>query len=418
MSRWSEADLEARLCRALDLAGKTVHCFARDGYTDKGSPLLGFGPEKPIAETAMLIYAASAASRRPSIASRIDELARLLGPHARSERVLVDITLHPTQLFKLAVPHVLLTRLGYCDAGFDDFLRSCARSQAAHGQDRPSSASLERRWISSLWDGSEKAAGWRAVLLDSVLNWPLDIMGGLRDDAYAFTHLVFYCTDFGFRRCRLPRRRPVILAEAGSLLARYMDAEDYDLAGEILLTWPLVGSAWGPSAAFGFRLLASVEDQVGVLPCGNVDLARLAQMTGEERARYALGTAYHTAYVMGFLCAAALRPGRAPPAEIIGPRFEKSCLARLLRYVGNEQGHWQPEFAKLAEAEQQALAPLVLDITLMQRARGHDYEAVKEIISLASEYDMAGSPLSVQAVELLGRIGSGSVALGRRQAAE
>lgn len=189
-------------------------------------------------------------------------------------------------------------------------------------------------------------------------------------------------------------------------------------AGEILLTWPLVGSAWGPSAAFGFRLLASVEDQVGVLPCGNVDLARLAQMTGEERARYALGTAYHTAYVMGFLCAAALRPGRAPPAEIIGPRFEKSCLARLLRYVGNEQGHWQPEFAKLAEAEQQALAPLVLDITLVQRARGHDYEAVKEIISLASEYDMAGSPLSVQAAELLGRIGSGSVALGRRQAAE
>ena len=101
--------------------------------------------------------------------------------------------------------------------------------------------------------------------------------------------------------------------DVGSLLAGYMDAEDYDLAGELLLAWPLMGAPWSPSAAFAFRVLASIEDQVGVLPCGNVNLAHLAQLEGEERARYALGTAYHTAYVMGFLCAASAstRPGAA-----------------------------------------------------------------------------------------------------------
>ena len=65
-------------------------------------------------------------------------------------------------------------------------------------------------------------------------------------DAYAFTHLIMYCTDFGLRTPRLPRRRPTILMEVGSLLARYMDAEDYDLAGELLLAWPLMDAAGVP----------------------------------------------------------------------------------------------------------------------------------------------------------------------------
>ena len=73
-------------------------------------PACSFGPEKVVAETAMLIYAASASLSRPNIASRVDHLARLLAPHARSERVLVDIALHPALAFKFAVPHILLTK--------------------------------------------------------------------------------------------------------------------------------------------------------------------------------------------------------------------------------------------------------------------------------------------------------------------
>ena len=417
MSSWSEADLELRLCRALDLARKTIHHFAIDGYANPDSPASSFGPEKVVAETAMLIYAASASLSRPNIASRIDHLAQLLARHARSERVLVDIALHPALAFKFAVPHILLTKVGYPDAGFDDFLRSCASSQTGNAEDRPPSASLERLWIRSLWNGPDSGPGWRARLPDTMLNWPVGILGALRTDAYAFTHLIMYSTDFGFRKPRLSRSRPAILMDVGSLLAGYMDAEDYDLAGELLLAWPLMGAPWSPPAAFAFRVLASIEDQVGVLPCGNVNLAHLAQLEGEERARYALGTAYHTAYVMGFLCAASLRPGRAPPVTIVGPQFDATCLSRLMRYVDVDQGHWRPEFFSLAEEERRALIPFVLDVAIMQKCRRRDYQAVSEILSLAQEYDVAGSPMCRQAFELLERIASCSTAIRLRSGA-
>ena len=415
MLKWNEADLEARLCRALDVARKTIDYFAVDGYTDADPPIYNFGPEKPIAETAMLMYAASAAGDRPAIASRIDELARLLAPHARSERVLVDMALHPALAFKFAVPHVLLTKLGYRDASFDDFLRTCVSSHARNGHDRPPSASLERQWITSLWTGEDRAASWRAALLDSVLNWPVDILGGLRDDAYAFTHLMLYCTGFGFRAPRLPRSRSIILGEAGSLLARYIDAEDYDLAGELLLAWPLTGAPWSPTAAFGFRVLARVEDEAGVLPCGNVNLGRLAQLEGEARTRYALGMAYHTAYVMGFLCAASLSPGRVPPVTIAGPQFDESCLTRLLHHVSDDQGHWQAEFRTLAGEERLALTPLVLDIAIVQTCRRHDYKAMSDVLSIACECRLAGAALCRQAAELLDRIAKCSAAASARR---
>jgi hypothetical protein len=413
--KWDEANLEARLCRALDVARQTLNFFAIEGYTDKQSPVFGFGPEKPAAETAMLIYAASALGHRPPVASRIEDLARALVPHARSNRVLVDIALHPALAFKFAVPHVLLTRLGYRDEIFDAFLRSCISSQVRNGHDRPPSALVEKRWVSYLRGGHDATRVCRRDLVGSVLDCPLDILGGLRDDAYAFTHLMMYCTDFGYQTCRLPRRRSVILGEAGSLLARYIDVEDYDLAGEILLAWPLTGASWSASAAFAFRVLATVEDQAGILPCGNINLSRLTQLEGEERARYALGTAYHTAYVMGFLCASALRPGRMPPARIAGPQYERAFLDRLLHYVDDDQGHWQPVFSSLLEEEQRVLTPFILDIALMQSCRRHDYQAAGEIVSISSEYRIACSPMCRQAAELLERISACSTALSLRQ---
>lgn len=412
----NETDLEARLCRALDLAKKTVRVFASNGYTDSKNPAYSFGPEKLIAETTMLIYAASSSRQRPNVADRIDELALLLAPHARSERVMVDIALHPSVAFKFAVPHILLARLGYSDAGFDDFLRSCVLAQVSNAHDRSPSASLERRWISSLWTGEGAELKWRAGdLTDAILNWPIDTIGGLRDDAYAFTHQLFYWTDFGFRVRRLPRTRSSILAEAESLLARYVDAEDYDLAGEVLLAWPLTRAKWSPSSVFCFRVLASVEDQVGVLPCGNVDMKRLTGLEGDDRARYALGTAYHTAYVMGFICAASLRRDMIPPSDFLGPRCDETYLSRLRGYLEDDQGHWQSEFSSLAEHEKQVLAPLILDIAIVQKIRKHDYDAVGRLLSLACEYGAAKTPMCGQAAELLERIKRCSTAIVSRR---
>src|SRR5262249_18392208 len=159
----------------------TVNIFATAGYADEESPAYSFGAEKVIAETTMLVYAASAVGHRPKVADRVHELALLLVPHARSDRVLLDVALHPSLAFKFAVHHILLRKLGYPDTAFDSFLRCCMTSRTRNGHERPPCAAVERKWISCLWIDEDTRVGWKASLRDSVLNWPIDILSGLRD---------------------------------------------------------------------------------------------------------------------------------------------------------------------------------------------------------------------------------------------
>ena len=200
----------------------------------------------------MLIYAASPFRDRLAISRRVDQLARELSPLVRSDRVCIDIALRPALAHKFIVPHVLLTRLGYPDDVFDTFLKSCLASEVVNGKDRPPSANVEKKWISSMWAGGSANFISQDDLDESVLRWPLDIIGGAREDAYAFTHLLMYCSDFGFRTPLLPRSSSALVEDAASLLVRYVDLEDYDLAGEILLTWPFTCTPWSPSRRSSF----------------------------------------------------------------------------------------------------------------------------------------------------------------------
>ena len=215
---------------------------------------------------------------------------------------------------------------------------------------------------------------------------------------------MMYVTDFGFRPALLPRGRAVILDEASSLLARTLDDEDYDLAGEVLLAWPFIGEPWSAAAGFAFRVLARLEDHAGVLPGGTTRLDRLSRLGGSEKARYALATAYHTVYVMGFLCAASLRAGRAPPARIAGLPVDAGFVDRLLTVLERDQGHWQAPLLELSETERNALCPFLLDLALVQKCRKHDYRAVGELLAAAYERGLARSPLCGQSAELLERL--------------
>ena len=128
-----------------------------------------------------------------------------------------------------------------------------------------------------------------------------------------------YFTDFGYASRPLPRPRSEILDESAAVVARSLLLEDYDLTAEILMAWPLTCAPWPPAAAFGFRVLAELEDEVGFLPAKHGTPEEYLRLAGDERTKYALAAAYHTVYVMGMLCALALRPGSAPPSEITGP---------------------------------------------------------------------------------------------------
>jgi hypothetical protein len=400
---WDRADLEARLCRALDISGKAVELFAENGYVDSELPENSFGADKVIAETAMLIYTASAAGS-PNVTRRLGEIAQLLLPHARSARMRLDMVLHPALCLDFAFPHVLLSELGYRDSAVDDLLKTCLMSRSRHGHERPPFATAEKLWVEQLLTGEQPDAAWRHCLRNTVLNRGIDILGGQRDDAYALTHLVMYCTDFGFRAGKFPRKPSLILDEAASLLAKCLDAEDYDLAGQVVLAWPLTATPWPAAAAFGFRVLARGEDAVGVLPGGTTRLDRLDRLHGLEKNRYAFATAYHAAYVTGLLCAVSLRPRRAPPVQMIGPPFNARLLDRLIDRIECDQGHWQAEFMKLNRSEQDALGPFLLDIVIAQKCRKRDYAAVNALLVMAAKYQSARSALCGQAAEFLERL--------------
>lgn len=411
---WDENDIKRRLCRAFDITKRSIALFSERGYTDSEIIDNSFRPDKPIAEATMLLYAASGVRHHSDVAEQIDDFAQCLAPLARSKRIMLSMSLHPSVCVELAVPHILLSKLGFMEEQFDQFLHLCLNSQASRGHERLPFASLERRWILELWSGAKPGPDWQIDLKNSVINWPIDMLGGLKEDAYALTHLVIYCTDFGFHVKRLPRPRSTVLAEARSFLAKCLDEEDYDLAAEILMIWPQLGAPWCASSAFGFRVLLKVEDQVGVLPSVKTKTDRLNKLEGDDKTRYAFATAYHTALVMGLLCAVSLHKGKTPPSRLTGLTFEKLLIDQLLSFIDADQGHWQPIFAALPESERLTLAPLLLDIALVQKFRKRNYDEANQLLEIAAKYGMDQSPLSVQASEMLHRLAAFSEAVEMR----
>ena len=404
MTSWSVTDLERRLCRVLDLAARVIEHFGETGYSDSATTVNDFGPEKVVAEVAMLLHTADGLRDRPQIGRRVDTLAHQLAPYARSRRALVDMALHPGHAFKLAVPHVLLTGLGLVDHDFDVIARERCLAAATLASDLPPSATAERRWTMSLWSADATDPAPPDAADGTFLHLPFDLIGGSREDAYALTHLLFYITDFGHRPLvQTPRPQSVILAEIEALVVRYLDAEDYDLCGELLMAWPLTGAPWTTTSAFAFRVLARIEDQVGVLPCGNADIVRLGQLTGDDRALYALAASYHTAFVMGFLCAVALRAGPIS-TRFDSEVFDGTLVTALAAHVDDTQGHWQEVFAECDDVERRMLVPALIDLALVQSLRKTDYESVRTVLVLAMEAGLAEMPLWEQAAGLLAAV--------------
>ena len=214
-----------------------------------------------------------------------------------------------------------------------------------------------------------------------------------------------YVRDFNISPRRLPRSRAAILSEAEAALARCLDEQDYDLAGEVLLSWPLTG-VWDASSIFGFRVLASVEDKAGFLPAPSLRLNRLRSLAGIERTSYWLATSYHTIYVMGILCAVALQNGKAPPTDLSEPDICPGYTEVLLRYLDDHKPprHWENEFAGITFSKRDCLARLVLSIALYRKAKAKDFAGLRDLLEVACDLGIADLPTARQATELLERV--------------
>jgi hypothetical protein len=364
--------------------------------------------EKVIAETALLLLACQkVAAGDPTLTSSLCKVAELLIPYARNEQTIINSCLHPGLTRDYAFAHICLSKLGFQDTTADQLFRLCLHAEVARGKERLPHRMLEQEWLKRVWDLSDTDSVDEFVVMRfSALGHSPDLFAATRDDIYALTHAVMYATDLGERTVRLPRPKYEILADAEVALAHCLDQQDYDLCGEILLAWPYLNAKWSASAAFAFQVLTVVEDAVGFLPAPLTRMSRYDALENEERSRYALATVYHTAYVMGLLCAAALGQGRTPPAAI--PRTRRVGSAeRILAMIEDQDQppHWRNHLAQLDKQSQDALAPMLVTIALKRAVAGRDLAQVRKLLEYCVQNGIVNYPVVRQAAGLLRRFG-------------
>ena len=393
-----------RLRLALRIAKWTIQFLGAEGFNAADLPEGNFAAEKPLAETAMLLYVASRERSDPGVRERFDGLVQGLIPYARSKQMGWDVLRYPSVCLQLATPHILLDILGHQDSQFDDLLARTEAACASRGHEVVAYRELEIIWLRSLWRNEIPGRELEETARKTALGNPIDLLNGTRDDAYAHTHAVMYYTDFGNWQRPLPRPTEEVLGESAAVLARALIIEDYDLAAEALMAWPLTSSVWSPAAAFGFRVVASLEDKVGFLPAGPSASKRLLELAGDEKTKYALASSYHTAYVMGMLCALSLKPGMASPCEIVGPPFSVTLIGGLQAFIPKSDSYWEQVFQSLSPNEQAALGPFLLDVAIIQSSRKGEFAQIASLLEAASQNGMADTTLCAQSAELLSRI--------------
>jgi hypothetical protein len=163
---------------------------------------------------------------------------------------------------------------------------------------------------------------------------------------------------------------------------------------------------WSAVAAFSFRVLARVEDRAGVLPSQATSVKRLSMLEDKQRSTYLLATAYHTAYVMGLLCAVSLQPGRAPPRRIPRGGFPSDSASKMLMLLGSDAVvlHWREELEALEPREQDALAQLLFHIALRRKVSLRDFEGARRVLAIGANLKLSRSPLAIQTAEMLQRL--------------
>jgi hypothetical protein len=391
------------LLRALEMADRAIASLEKGG--DPPGPLQPFC-DKVVAETAMLLLCAnSAGATNVDVRRKVRDLSVRLVPLARSESTLAAISLDPGQAHDRGVAHVILSHLGYPDHRVDYLLAQSLALGFDFGPERLPHRRLEQEWLDRVWshDGAHPPTG-PSVVAHSMLGRPLDALAASRFDIYTFTHALMYATDLGYRSAELPRTGDEIAVDAEAALAFSLDTGDWDLTAELTMSWPLLRRPWSAAAAFAFGILAAVEDEFGFLPGAFFDALRFRSLAGREQCDYLLATSYHATYVMGFLCAAALRCEVTAPLAVAPPiSTARGSGAAVELHTDTGQRRWKGAFSALDPAQRDALAPLVLTVALRQARDAGDLARIARAIETALAFHLVDAPAPRQAVALLRR---------------
>lgn len=366
-----------------------------------------FTRTKLASETALLLYAAYRAD--PALVDRVRDIAARLRKSARSPELLAWARLRPQLIPELSVAHWVLSALGDADSGVDMALRDAAGSCSVAPVERLPWKQVERFWQVDLGapDGGRPPSPDAGT---TALGERQDALFATREEVYGLTHALIYLTDFGHRSAPLPRSVDEISADAGSALARCLDDDDFDLAAEVLMTWPYARTSWSPEAAFGLHVLRSVDTELGFLPSMTLRSEEYDSLPPEKRSNYYYREAYHTVYVMGLLTSATLASGVDTAAKLVGYPEGAAWSARLLDQTPQSANTplWEGIFRTLTASEQGALTPLLADVAIRRTVKAADYARLPSLLQTALQASIAlgwaPTPILVQGVELMHRL--------------
>lgn len=358
-------------------------------------------PDKLVAETALLASAVLSLEGKvdDALIQNADALVQSILPYARSRHIGVACMAHPGLTKDYRAAHLILQRTGYPDAKFQRLLEISSASALISCRERLPHRKLEQAWLAYLGG----APVWSPQLIaETALAHPQDVLFSSRDDVYAFTHALMYATDFG----RLPLPSEIstddLCMTADAALVAAMDCDDFDLAGELLMTWPLTGRPFSDRAAFCFQVLCVIEDEVGILPSFSLDGREFRELPVNARDHHKSAAGYHTVYVMGLLSALLLKSGHDWQFSTLVGDNQTSCVD--VGETGKEP-EWATIYSRMDNYAKSLVRSLVADANLIRAARKMNLNTLHAALS-----DTAGNGaatlVQLQCAELLKRMSS------------
>jgi hypothetical protein len=403
-----------RLKSVLHIAHQTIEALGDTGYRASEALPESVSSAKILAETALLLYAcARVVACDPELYDIYEKLRHCVSQRAFTSHTQAMVVMDPARALDHAYAYVCLRATGLREPVMETLIESAVNARGARGVERTPYRHLEQIWLKQLCSGFSISLQQQqdVTAAQSVLAHPLDALSATRDDIYALTHALMYVSDFAHRSVVLPREADDLEADLEACLARALDEEDYDLGGEVLLGWFLLKRALPASAEFALRVFKRVEDEVGFLPAPITRANTYATLADEERNSYALATVYHTAYVMGLICATRLMgqpEERAFDTNLCADDARVTLeVLKLHLSADAKMRHWQHDLETLPKREQEKLVPFLLQICVIRAAKQRDFSQLQTLLKLSLETGWIDMPLVRQALALLQRANAG-----------
>ena len=411
---FDQRDLHSVILIALKTAKNTI-TLALEDDTDAGSNLADQqGQVRPLirskvlAESAMLLRITRFLRKAdPQIASAFDDLAHLVNLHGRPPTLRVQLCRTPSSAFDHAATHIHLRSLGYYDQDTDVLLDEALKLHNQFGTERLPNHALDHQWLNNIL--SRSGRDWSpdpALLSQSCLAHQLDALGSKTAEFYAFTHVILYATDMGRLQPEWPRPKSELVSDAEAGLAFALDANNFDLAAELLWTWPMLAVAWTKAASFGLGILISFQKEYGFLPGPGYSDRVDGALEETESSHYRLRTSYHATFVMGFLCAAIINSNHIPPDFVKPERKSKHDMRLIIGLLDLQpkEPKWQLIFKKSDPCYREGLAEFLLTIALQRASDCCDLTFIRKCLEVAQHSHLTDGPAFKQAVALLQRV--------------